>query len=512
MKPKWFVRGDADGFVGLFIDNLLQLLLVAVLCPAVCGLPPELVAGRILPAAAISVLFGNFFYSWQAWRLARASGREDVTALPYGINTVSLVAFIFLVMAPIWAATKNADLVWQAGVFACLASGVLELAGAFLVDPIRKFLPRAALLSTLAGVAVTFIAMGFAFQIFASPAIAVVPMLLIVLAYAGKVRLPFGIPAGFAAVVVGTAVAWAMKWAGLESFCAGGDFFPGPHLPRPDLGGLWGFLASGDGWKYFSVIFPMALFNVIGSLQSLESAEAAGDRYGTKSSLAANGIGSILAGFLGSPFPTTIYIGHPGWKAMGARIGYSALNGVVIAGLCFAGAATLILRVVPIEVTLGILIWIGVVMVAQAYQETPKAHALAVSVGLIPVLGAWAFFLVQTVLQAAGKTFAEVMPAFGSSLYAGGMIALNQGFLLSSMFLAGLVAFVQDSRPKAAGVCAAALSVMSAFGLIHAWKMADGQPVAFIGFLAAPGFASAYLILAMILFACAYFTRSEKTQ
>src|SRR5947208_9079846 len=84
--PKWFVRGDIDGFFGLFVDNLLQLLLVLILCPLVCGLPPEFVVGTILPGAAISIAAGNFFYAWQARRLARNEGRNDVTALPFGIN------------------------------------------------------------------------------------------------------------------------------------------------------------------------------------------------------------------------------------------------------------------------------------------------------------------------------------------------------------------------------------------------------------------------------------------
>ena len=160
--------------------------------------------------------------------------------------------------------------------------------------------------------------------------------------------------------------------------------------------------ASGGLWRYLTVIIPMALFNVLGSLQTLESAEAAGDRYETTPSLAMNGAGTILAAFFGSAFPTTLYIGHPGWKAMGARIGYSALNGIVISFLCCFGAVTAVLHVIPLEATLGILIWIGLVMTAQAFQETPREHALAVAVGLLPALAAWAWLLIETTLRAAG--------------------------------------------------------------------------------------------------------------
>src|SRR4051794_12815645 len=149
---KWFVRGDIDGFFGLFVDNLLQLLLILTLCPIACGLPGAFVVGTILPGAAVSIAAGNFFYAWQARRLERAEKRDDVTALPFGINTVSLVAFIFLIMAPVYRDTNDAQLAWRAGLFACLVNGVMEIAGAFVGDAFRRITPRAALLSSLAGI------------------------------------------------------------------------------------------------------------------------------------------------------------------------------------------------------------------------------------------------------------------------------------------------------------------------------------------------------------------------
>lgn len=508
----WFVRGDADGFAGLFVDNLLQLLLIAVLCPVLCGLPMELIIGRILPAAAVSILFGNFFYSWQAWKLAKRTGRADVTALPYGINTVSLIAYIFLIMGPVWRETGDINTVWQAGVFACLISGVLEFIAAFFVDPIRRFLPRAALLSTLAGIAIAFIAMGFAFQIFASPAIAVVPMFLVVIGYAARVRLPLGIPCGLAAIAAGVVIAWSLRWLGLPSFTPPIEAPAfGFHLPSPDVVGFFAFLRDGDGWQYFMVIFPMALFNIMGSIQSLDSAEAAGDRYETRPSLAANGIGSLIAGCLGSPFPTTIYIGHPAWKAMGARVSYSAINGVIICVLCFTGTATWILQIVPLEATLGILIWIGVVMMAQAFQETPKSHALAVAMGLIPALGAWAYLLIDTTLNTIGSTWEAAIPRFGSALYIEGVISLNQGFLLSSMLFAAVIAFAIDRRWLAAAVGAGIAAALSALGLIHGWQLDGGTVVSKFGWLAAPSFAAAYAVLALILLAAAFVKMRSRT-
>ena len=148
---RWIVRGDIDGFFGLALDNLVQLLLIDSLCRFVLGFPPELVYGRVLPGAAVSILVGNIFYSWQAKKLAARTGRTDVCALPYGINTVSLIAHVFLVMLPAKALAMKAGLptpipsrvAWQAGLVATLCSGLIELAGAFVAERVRRSRRRA---------------------------------------------------------------------------------------------------------------------------------------------------------------------------------------------------------------------------------------------------------------------------------------------------------------------------------------------------------------------------------
>ena len=510
MKTGWFVRGDIDGFFGLFVDNLLQLMLIAVLCTQVCGMPPELVYGRILPGAALSILFGNIFYTWQARRLAIRTGRTDVTALPYGINTVSLIAFVFLIIAPIYFETRTPTLAWQAGLFACLASALLECIGAFTGDWLRRHTPRAALLSSLAGIAITFISMGFVFQIFAMPAIALVPALFVIMVYGGQVKLPLGVPGGFVAVLLGVAIGWGLRWMGYPYFQPLKEPYQfALHLPQSSISDMLAFLANGQGWRYFSVIFPMALFNVIGSLQNLESAEAAGDRYATRSSLLVNGCGSIVAACLGNPFPTTIYIGHPGWKAMGARWGYSVLNGAVITLLCLVGGVTLVLRVVPLEAMIGILLWIGMVITAQAFQEVPRRHSAAVALGLMPALAAWALLLIETALRKAGTSLYVVAPTFGGDLYIYGIISLSQGFMITCMLLSAMMVFVIERQFLKAAVWTAVASALSYFGVIHAYTLTASGVQNRFAFGAARSFALAYLIAALLLLALHYYNRRE---
>ena len=494
-------NGDLDGFFGLFVDNLLQLLLILTLCPLLCGLEASEVATRILPGAALSILAGNLFFAWQAVKLARREGRLDVTALPYGINTVSLFAYILFIMAPIYRQTHDATLAWKAGLFACFVSGIMELLGAFVGDWLRRHTPRAALLSSLAGIAITFIAMGFVFQIFATPALGLLPMLLILISYGARLKLPLGLPAGFVAVLLGTLLAWTLRAMGLApatplAEAAAISF----HPPQWAGDSLFGFLFSKVGWSYMAVIVPMGLFNIIGSLQCLESAQAAGDRFETRPSLLANGIGSIVAACFGSPFATTLYIGHPGWKAMGARWSYSWLNGLVICLLVLSGMVGEVLRFVPLEVALGILLWIGLVITAQAFQASPQPHALAVAAGLIPALAAWLLVQIETTLRVAGTDLITTADKFAPDLYLRGVIALSQGFLITSILYAAVMACVIDRKFKAAAAWLGIAALASAIGLIHAYRLTPGGVENhFAWFTAAPDFAIAYATCAALL-------------
>lgn len=513
--PRWFVREDIDGLLGLALDNLIQILLILGLCQGVLGYPSSLVYGRILPAVALSLVVGNLYYSWLAYRMAAREGRRDRTALPYGINTVSLFAHVFLVMLPVklLALDRGASpeeavtLSWQAGIVACLGSGLIELAGSGLADPLRRWLPRAALLSTLAGIGLTFIALGFLFRTYAYPVVALVPLGIILLTYFGGVRFP--IPGGLLAVVVGTALAWLTGLVHPTKALFDQALAPlGWHNPGLFLDELWEsrvVLLS-----QLNIILPMGLFNLIGSLQNLESAEAAGDAYPTMPCLAANGAGSVVAAVCGSCFPTTIYIGHPGWKAMGARIGYSWLNGLVMAVLCLTGAASIVAAVIPIEAGMGIVLWIGIVIGAQSFQATPAKHAPAVIVGLLPGIAGWGAQLIKASLRAAGfatpdRPFtADLLTLFSQAdIYLGGALALEQGQILSAMLLAAMTVFIIEREFASAGGCMLIAASMSWIGLMHSYRWMPSDTVLEPGWGNGASWAIGYMLLALLFFGAA---------
>jgi AGZA family xanthine/uracil permease-like MFS transporter len=506
----WFVAGDIDGFFGLFVDNLCQLIVIVGLCPALGGLPESLVVGRILPGLALSLIAGNLFYAWQARRLSQRTGKP-VTALPFGVNTVSLFAFIFLILAPVYRETHDADLAWKVSLVAGFLGGVVEIAASFCGAWVRRHTPRAALLSALAGAAITFISMGFIFQIFNSPLIALFPALLVLIGYAGRVRWPGALPTGFIAVIVGLAATWLLRGTHLAPTPVWPTAHFGFFAPVPMIGEVFSLLGNPLVWRYAAVFIPMAVLNVVGSIQNLESAEAAGDKFDTRSSLLANGISAVVGVFFGNPFAPTIYIGHPGWKALGARAGYSVLNGVAVTALCLTGAMPFLLWFMPVEVTLGILLWIGLIITAQAFQEVPRAHAPAVAIGFIPALAAWGDLLVETALnKSGGHALKDVAGTFSPDLFIYGMLALAQGFLFISIFFSAILAKVVDRAWREAACWCLIAAACSACGIIHGfvWNGPSFAPDLTFFDSTGPGggipsgldFALIYLLAAALLF------------
>jgi adenine/guanine/hypoxanthine permease len=501
-----FVAGDLDGFFGLAIDNLIQFLLILGLGSAVIGFPISLMLQTVLPGAALSVLIGNLFYSYQSQKLSQRTGRTNVTALPYGINTVSLFAFVFLVMLPVKQAAvasgmSQADAAlsaWRTGLAACFLSGLIELLGSIVAERIRKATPRAALLSTLAGIAISFIAIDFAIRTFRMPLVALLPLSVILATYFSGIKMPARIPGGAWAVGLGTISAWILaaipnaetpvNIETLRQSVGKLAFYP----PIPVIGDLIAGLQNDLTAKALvPVILPMGLFNLLGSLQNIESAEAAGDSYPTAPCLAVNGLGSLAAAMFGSCFPTTIYIGHPGWKGLGARSGYSILNGVFFTVMSLFGLTYLVSALIPIEAGMAIVLWIGIVITAQAFEATPRRHAPAVALGLFPAIAAWGTLILTQTLGAANldsgnSGLAEQVlqnpQAFASAgLQIEGLLALSQGFMVTCLIWSAVGACLIERKFGRATIWMLIGATASFFGFIHAGHLSPSGGVYHIG-------------------------------
>jgi AGZA family xanthine/uracil permease-like MFS transporter len=503
---RWFVPGDLDGCFGLFFSGFPDLLLIAGLAP-LCGLSPAFVAQRVLPGVALSIVGGNIFYAWQASRMAQRTGRSDVTAIPFGVNTPTIFAYIFLIMLPVYMRTHDGRLAWEAGVFASFVSGMVQTVGAFCTDWLRRYTPRAALLCPLAGIALAYLCLGFIFGIFEKPAVAVFPAILLLVIYAARIRLPLRMPGGLLCLLAGALLAAVLRK--LHLYAAPVGVAPPVGLYLPHLVGFRDFLLHSGGWHYLSIILPMSLLDTLVSLQILESVKLAGDDYPTTPSLLTNGVATLVAASFGSPFPTTLYFGHMAYKDLGARSGYSILSGATVALICITGLVSSILRFVPMEVVAIVVVWFGLLMVGQAFQEVPRQHCIAVAFGLLPMLAAWALSLATLAIGKAGATLYDVAPRFGGELPIYGMIALSQGALLVSMVWAAMLALVFDRKFLRAALWMAAGSLLACFGLIHAYTLSPQGVENKLGWFAAPAFTLSYAAAALLLVGCHYYVRGS---
>lgn len=532
---KIFTRGDVDGFCAIALDNIVQLLLVPALCLGVAGFPPALVFGKILPGIAVSYLAGNLFYAWQAHRLAKKEGRSDVCALPFGLNTPTFIAFVFLVMLPakqiaISQGAADPDTVaWQAGLVACIGSGLIEFFGAFIAERVRRMTPRAALLAALSGAGLAFLSLNFLITTFAHPLVGFVTLGLVLLFYFGGVKPKWGIPAALVVLLVGTALSWATGLA--------------PNGPKPTdslgwyppllvIGDVWRGLTSGQFWPYLPVVIPLGLLNLLASLQCIESAAAAGDNYSARSSLLMNGASTLAAACFGSPFPTSIYIGHPAWKRMGARAGYSTLNGIFITALCLTGSMALVAWAVPADAGLAIIVWIGVIIMVQSFEATPQRHWPAVVLGFAPVLLMWVTFVVKNALRVGGYGTGPgeaygppLLAAFhGSGTFVEGLFAAEQGAFYCSIVLAAVTVFIIEKQLLKAALWCFGAAGLSLLGLLHAWRFSASDTVSALPLLeriagtAAPGgvlfpaaaYALGYAGIGLVLLLARWFTEPNE--
>ena len=174
----------------------------------VIAVPAADVLGTVLPALGVALILGNLYYTFLARRLAKRENRSDVTALPYGPSVPHMFIVVFVVMLPVYLNTKDAMQAWQAGLAWAFMIGVIVMIGAFVGPHIRKLTPRAAMLGTLAGISITFISMRPAAQMWEAAWIGLPVMAIILIGFFTDVKLPFGIPVGLAALLVGTAIGW----------------------------------------------------------------------------------------------------------------------------------------------------------------------------------------------------------------------------------------------------------------------------------------------------------------
>jgi adenine/guanine/hypoxanthine permease len=467
LKLSWWVAGDTNAFFGLGFNTLVNVLVLSGLCLGVVKIPGADVFGVILPALGVQLLIGNVYYTYLARRLARKENRTDVCAMPYGPSVPHMFIVVFVIMLPIYLATNDPIVAWTSGLAWSFIIGIIVLMGAFIGPFIRRYTPQAAMLGTLAGISIAFISMRPAAQMWEALWIAFPVMVIILIGFFTDLKLPGNIPVGLAALLVGSAIGWIGGYMSAPDVVTAAQDVA-LSLPSFDIGRLLDGLANVA--PLLATAIPLGIYNFTEGMANVESAAAAGDDYNLRAILGADGAGAIVGSAMGCPFPPAVYIGHPGWKAAGGRTSYSLASGVFIALMCFLGMFSLLGALLPLPAIVPILLYIGLLIGAQAFQEVPRAHAVAVVFAIIPNIASWAGGLMTNAVTAAGSTPADVGEEgfAGAGLVYHGTMLLGGGAILAGMVLGAIVAFIIDKKFLPAAIYCFIGAALGFLGLIHA--------------------------------------------
>jgi AGZA family xanthine/uracil permease-like MFS transporter len=463
LSGRWIGAGDLNGLLGLVLDNTTNLVILSSLLIGAFGFPAELVLTRMVPGTALGVLIGDLAYTWLALRLSQRTGRDDVTAMPFGIDTPTMFAMIFGVLGPVKVSTGDAELAWKVGMVVTIAIGLVKTALAFTGDWTRRAVPRGALLGSIAGVAIMLIAFLPTLKIFRDPLVGMVALVVLFLALFGGVRMPWGVPGALAAVVAGTAIFWGR--AALGGPLPGHGLLPGGlvlAVPWPTL--AW-IDALPVALPYLAIALPFALVTVIGGIDNTESAAAAGDEYRTRDILMTEALATVAAGLAGGVIQNTPYIGHPAYKAMGARAGYTLATGLLIGIGAMVGALSALVAILPEAAVVPILVFIGLEITAQAFLASPPRHGPAVALAFVPVAAAVVLILGGSLLGALGKTPADLVGDAGATWAA--LVVLGNGFILTALLWAWALIAIVERHAGIAAIVLAVASLASLCGVIH---------------------------------------------
>ena len=329
--------GDWNALFGFGTNILVNLLVLTGLLQFVLKMPTELVFGRILPALGLMMFLSTGYYAWLAYQLAKKTGRDDVCALPSGISVPHMFVVTFVIMLPIAIADRRSG----AGLGGRPRLGVLpelhpdDRRLRRPLDPPHHPARRAARHARRRLDRLHLDAPGvrdvphpgdrhrLLRGSSSSPGSAACAI--------RAASRPASSPSSSAWSSPGARPRSAIPIGGISAvgahrraFANFGFSLPTPgHRPRLQ-----------DGFQYLGVILvtaiPFGIYDLVEAMDNVESAEAAGDHYPTTRVLTADGVVSLIGCLMGNPFINAVYIGHPGWKAMGGRIGYSFATGIMV--------------------------------------------------------------------------------------------------------------------------------------------------------------------------------------
>jgi AGZA family xanthine/uracil permease-like MFS transporter len=514
-RPRWFVLGDLNAFFGLMLDNVVNLAVLAGILVGGFGFPADLVFTRMFPGTALGVLVGNLIYTWMAIRLARRTGRDDVTAMPLGLDSPSTIGMALAVLGPAFVSARTrmpereaAVLAWQVGMACMVLMGLFKTIMSFVGGHVQRIIPAAGLLGSIGGVGIALLGALQLGEIFVEPVVGTIALGLILFGLVANLRLPFQAPVVLAAVGAGALLYYGLGAFGLTVHpVAVPDAALAFRLPLPTLGFLTGLPIALR--EYLALALPFAILTVVGGINVAESARVAGDDYNTRDILLTEALATLVAGLCGGVSQSTPYIGHPAYKAMGGRAGYTLLTGLFVGLGGVLGYIAFMAALLPRPALAPVLVFIALEITSQAYLATPRRHIAAVTVAVLPSIAVvvqiflsqvYNGALMSAAIDPAGtmRTTGLTNPAFVQTCAV--MIMLASGFIVTAMLWGAAVAYLTDRRIRAASVTLIICAALALFGFIHSVLPTGGIYLPWTTGSAIPyHWAAAYAALALMI-------------
>lgn len=493
----FFRRGDIGGLSYSVTNNIVNYLIVIATLTGALGWPSDIVFGFVVPGMSIGLMLGCFYYAWMGYKLSKKEGRADVTALPSGVSTPAMFVILYGVVMPLSYALEDPKLAWSAAMAACFIGGFVEFIGGFIGPWMKKRIPRAALLGTVAGIGFIWMATQGVFDILGDPMVGLPVLFVAMVGVFGGYLFPKKIPPLVVAIVGGIIYAFCLGRTSID-FSSVGFYFPNPVTSIQYM--INGFTIVAP---YLTIIIPVEIYNFIETMDNVEAANAAGDDYNVREAQFADGICTMISALFGGIIPNTVWLGHAGLKKSNAGVGYSVISGIIFGLSGIFGLFTFFSSLVPPAVCAITFLWCAVVMVAQAFDACEKKHYAAIGIAMVPSVADYLYTQVTGAAGLAGH-YTEVLPSgindftaevsqmlIDAGVMWNGVAATKAGAILIGILLGTMTVFIIDKRLDKVAITALVGYVLAALGFIHS---------AALGLYPLSPYALGYLSIAVLSF------------
>jgi AGZA family xanthine/uracil permease-like MFS transporter len=538
-QNRWCELHDINACFALMLDSMVNLAVLASILVSF-GFPPQVIFLRMLPGSTFGVLVGNVLYTLLAVQLGARRNDPTVTSMPLGLDTPSTIGMALAVLGPSFVATKTsllaagvapaqaalqaADSAWGIGVAMMLMMGIVKTIASFAGKWIGDRVPKAGLLGSVGGIGLALLSFLPLLEIFHTPEVGLVCLGLIIYTLIARIPLPWHLPGAGVAVLVGTILYYVLGPMGLLS--AEPFVWPDPTLHwTPPLFTLTGIYSLKAALPYLPLALPFGLLTIVGGINASASARAAGDDFETRDILLAEAFATLCASFFGGVAQSTPYIGHPAYKRMGARAGYTLLAGVMVGMGGIFGLVSFVVQALPLAAIMPVMVFVGFEIAVQAFLACPRRHAPAVVAAFLPIIANLLLIRqdtmaarLETAIAAAAAQLQEhtalvhqIIRETRLQMDGPIIVGLGHGFIVTAMFWGAFVALTIDRQLRQAAAFVGIMSLMTLCGVIHSmadagdlyWPWQSPSPLSW-------HWAAGYAGMALMLWALSY-TKGART-